>query len=87
MLSIYLNPAKLGVDSHYIQTAMDFADYVRASNPASKEINPSGIVYAPGDVESITRKERMEKGVPITQEVWDSLVAAAKEVGAAAPTL
>lgn len=87
MLSIYLNPEKLGVDHHFLQTAQDFADYVRASNPASPEINPSGKVYAPGDVEDITRKERMEKGIQLTQEVWDSIVATAKEVGVEVPSL
>lgn len=87
MFSIYLDPSKLGVDSQYVVAAKEFADYVRASHPASAEVNPSGKVYAPGDVEAITRKERLEKGLPITVEVWDSIRAVAEELKVPVPTV
>lgn len=60
---------------------------MRASNPASPEINPSGKVLAPGDIEDITRKERLANGVPVPEAVWDSIKATAAEVGVKVPEI
>ncbi|KAI9012423.1 Malate/L-lactate dehydrogenase [Hyaloraphidium curvatum] len=87
MLSIYVDPARIGAPAEFAAKAADFAEYVRASEPAAPSVNPSQRVLCPGDAEAETRAKRMKEGVPVPKEVWDGLVSAAKEVGAEVPSL
>jgi uncharacterized oxidoreductase len=38
-------------------------------------------VLAPGDPENRTRKQRLAEGIPLPDDTWAAIVAAAREVG------
>jgi uncharacterized oxidoreductase len=68
MLSIYLDPTHFGA-VHFAQTAKDFAEYVRATNP----IDPALPVLVPGDTEARNRIQRLQDGIPLQQTTWAAI--------------
>ena len=80
MLSIYLAPAHFAAP-RLAETARDFADYVKASHPAS----PGAEVFVPGEAEARTRTARLRDGVPLPVSAWAAICAAGNALGAAPP--
>ena len=80
MLSIYLDPNHFGA-THFAETARDFAEYVRETNP----IKPGAEVLTPGQPESRTRETRLHNGVPLQAETWASIQATGSSLGLPAP--
>lgn len=80
MLSIYLAPAHFAAPQ-LTETARSFADYVKASRPAS----PGAEVLVPGDAEAQTRAARLRDGVPLPAEAWAAIRASGDALGAAPP--
>ena len=76
MLSIYLDPTHFGA-AGFAQTAKDFADYVRATNP----IDPAQPVLVPGDTERRNRAARLRDGIPLQQTTWAAIQATADALG------
>ncbi len=76
MLSIYLDPGHFG-GAGFAATARDYAEHVRASRPAT----PGQPVLAPGDVESRTRTDRLQNGVPLQAETWAAIRQTAARLG------
>ncbi len=74
MLSVYLAPDICGSDASFAAEVRSYLDFFRDARPAEAD----GRVLAPGDIERETRARRLAEGVPLTDEVWDSL----KAVGA-----
>ena len=81
MLSIYLDPGHFG-SQDFVRAAREYADYVKASRPAT----PGGEVLLPGEPEARMRAARLRDGVPLTPDVWDSLIAAGRKVGVQPPS-
>jgi LDH2 family malate/lactate/ureidoglycolate dehydrogenase len=61
----------------FARHARAFAEKVRASQPAEG----SERVLVPGDLERRARRQRAENGIPIEDDVWQSVVEAARTVG------
>jgi hydroxycarboxylate dehydrogenase B len=81
MFAILLDPARLDPDARARQTRIDaIADFLRAARP----VNPASPVLAPGDAERLMREERRRDGIPLDDETWGQIVAAAKSVGVGA---
>jgi hydroxycarboxylate dehydrogenase B len=80
MLSIYLDPAHFGAQG-FVQQARDYADYVKASRPAT----PGGEVLVPGEPEARNRADRLKNGVPLQTDTWSSIVATAGRLGLTPP--
>ncbi len=80
MLSIYLDPQHFGA-AGFAKTARDFAEYVKASRPAT----PGGEVLVPGDAESRTRTARLRDGVPLQVETWAAIQATGAKLGLSPP--
>ena len=76
MLSIYLDPDHFGA-AHVVETARDFALYVRATRP----ITADGEVLTPGQPESRNRGTRRRDGVPLQPETWAAIQATAVSLG------
>lgn len=72
MLSIYIAPDICGSDASFAAEVRSYLDFYLDTRPAEA----GGRVLAPGDVERETRARRLAEGVPLTDEVWDALVAA-----------
>ena len=77
MLSIVFDPARL-VDPGFYNAEMDATiAHVKASPPA----DPALPVLIPGDPERATHEERSQGGIPVDDETWRELEAAAAAVG------
>ena len=77
MLSIYIDPARLDVADYFPAEVARYAAYVKSARPAQ----PGGEVLLPGEPELRRRAERIAKGVPLTPEVWEAIIAAAGVAG------
>ena len=76
MLSIYLDPSHFGA-AQFAQTARDFAEYVRATDP----IDPALPVLVPGDTERRNRAARLRDGIPLQQATWAAIQATGDTLG------
>jgi uncharacterized oxidoreductase len=76
MLTIVIDPSRL-VDREWLaQEIAAMTAYITASPPA----RPDEPVLIPGDPERRTRAERIANGVPIDDETWRELTAAARAI-------
>ena len=77
MLTILIDPARLGDATVFARETMAFIDWVKAS-PAQEGIGP---VQVAGDPERKTRSRRLADGVPVDGTTWGELLAAAASLG------
>ena len=77
MVSIYMSPRMFGSEASLARDTRDFIDWMRATRPASA----GGQVLLPGDPERTIRAEREADGIPLSADIWSSLVETAKRVG------
>ncbi len=78
MLSIYFDPNRLDDGFGWGAAVADYVAFVKSARPA----DPASPVMIPGDPERKARAKRLAEGVPLPRETWESLVAAARSVGA-----
>jgi uncharacterized oxidoreductase len=76
MLLIALDPGRITDRTWLVEEIRAMTDYVTASPPR----NPAKPVLIPGDPERLSRAKRIAEGVPIDDETWRELVAAARKV-------
>jgi hydroxycarboxylate dehydrogenase B len=77
MLSFYVDPAKIDPDGFFPVDVAKYTKHVKASRP----ITPGGEVLVPGEPEQRMRAERGKNGLPLPDDTWAAIVAAAKAVG------
>jgi len=77
MLSFYVDPAVIDPDNVFPEDVARYVAYFKSAKPAV----PGGEVLTPGEPENRTRKQRLEQGIPLPDDTWASIVAAAREVG------
>lgn len=77
MLSIYMAPVSFDTDGYFHREMSQYVAFFKSSRPTE----PEGTVMVPGEPERVTRARRLEEGVPLPAETWDSIVAAAQEAG------
>jgi uncharacterized oxidoreductase len=70
MLSIYMSPEYFGSNETFAAETRGYIEFFKSARPAS----PDGEVLLPGEPERRTRAKRLAEGVPLTDEVWASLV-------------
>jgi hydroxycarboxylate dehydrogenase B len=76
MLTIVIDPSRL-IDREWLrQEIAAMTAYITASPPS----NPDEPVLIPGDPERRTRADRVTNGVPVDDETWRELVAAARGI-------
>ena len=78
MLTILIDPARLGTQQSFEQEALAFVDWLRAG-PVAPGFER---VQLAGDPERTARAQRQEHGIAIDAQTWAELVAAAAKVGA-----
>jgi hydroxycarboxylate dehydrogenase B len=72
MLSILIDPARLGTQEAFRKDAREFLAWLRASRPA-----PGGDrVRIAGEPERETRAQRLKQGIPVDDETWKEILAA-----------
>jgi len=80
MFSIYIDPAKFG-QPDFVANARAYVAYVKASRPTV----PGGEVLVPGEPEARTRADRLEHGIPLTLDTWNSILLTARSLGVLVP--
>jgi uncharacterized oxidoreductase len=80
MLSILVDPARLGTAANLAREMEGFVAYATASPPQP------GVerVLTPGEPERATRERRLREGVPVDAVTWSEIVAAGAKVGVGA---
>ncbi|MBX2836117.1 MAG: Ldh family oxidoreductase [Gammaproteobacteria bacterium] len=75
MLSVYLDPNAIDDGHGFGSSVNDYIEYVRSCSPAI------GVecVQIPGDPERRAKTERLELGIPLSEETYQNLVSAARE--------
>jgi uncharacterized oxidoreductase len=77
MLTILIDPAKLGTQATFDQEAAAFVDWIKQS-PAAANVDA---VQIAGDAERLSRLARERDGIEIDQQTWQEIVAAGQKVG------
>lgn len=77
MLSIYIDPKQLDPDNFFPEDVKRYVGFFKSSRP----IEAGGEVLVPGEPEIRTRKTRLADGVPLPDDTWARIVAAARGVG------
>lgn len=77
MLAFYLDPKVVDPTGFFDGEIARYVDFIRATKPVSG----LGEVKIPGDVERMTRAERLGNGIPLPDETWAAIVSTAREVG------
>lgn len=77
MMSFYIDPKVFDPEGFFPADVVRYVDYFKSSKP----IEAGGEVLVPGEPEIRTRKERLAKGVPLPDDTWASIIAAARAIG------
>ena len=77
MFSIFVDPERVDAADFFQGEIARYMAYVKDTKPSK----PGGEVLLPGEPEERARRERMEKGVPLPDDVWRSIVEAARAIG------
>ena len=78
MFSIYVDPARIDPGGVFPEEVVRYVGYVKQAKP----VPPAIETLVPGEPEQRTRAERLQNGVPITEEAWHALIETAHAVGA-----
>lgn len=78
MLSIYMSPQFFGSDHAYAEEARRYIEFFKSAKPATA----GGEVLIPGETEARNRADRTKNGVPLQDDTWKAICAAAQSVGA-----
>lgn len=79
MLSVIIDPQRLGTAANMASQADAFIDWVKAS-PLAQDADR---IRTPGEPEQESRRKRYAAGIPIDATTWAQIVDAAKQVGMA----
>ena len=78
MLTILIDPVKLGTRAAFEQEALAFVDWLRQSPPSAGD---EGVRLA-GEPERLARAQREREGIALDDLTWAEIVAAGSKVGA-----
>ncbi len=81
MLSILIDPAKLGTQANFEQEALAFVDWLKAG-PVAPGFDA---VQIAGDPERATQLQRQVEGIVLDAQTWQEIVAAGRKVGVTLP--
>jgi len=76
MLSIVIDPKKLGTAASFEKDARDYLQWLRSSRPAPGFDK----VRIAGEPERETRAKRERSGIPVDEETWKEIHAAARKL-------
>ena len=76
MLSVLIDPARLGTQDAFAKHSRSFLDWLRASRPAPGHDR----VRIAGEPERESRERRLREGIPVDDETWNEIRAAAQKL-------
>jgi uncharacterized oxidoreductase len=77
MLSIYMATSAFDQNNALAAEVDAYVEFVKSARPA----DPDGEVLMPGDPERRSEAERLAGGLPLSDEAWESIQAAARSTG------
>jgi uncharacterized oxidoreductase len=77
LLGIFIDPERIDPQHFFDGEISRYIAYVKDTKSAAG----ASEVLVPGEVEARTRAERLKNGVPLPDDVWATIVAAARSVG------
>ncbi len=77
MLSFYIDPKVVDPEDMFPADVARYITFFKSSKPAEA----GGEILVPGEPERRMRAERSAKGIPLPEDTWASIVAAARELG------
>ncbi|MDX6749060.1 malate/lactate/ureidoglycolate dehydrogenase [Geminicoccaceae bacterium 1502E] len=77
MLSIYLDPKEFDTGNSFADSVSSFIAWIRDAEP----IDPQEGLLIPGDKERQTAAQRTAEGIPLADETWQAILAAARRSG------
>ncbi len=77
MLSFYLDPARIDPEGFFPADVTRYVAYVKSARPAAA----GGEVLVPGEPEERMRAQRLKEGVPLPEDTWNAISAAAQKIG------
>lgn len=77
MLSVYIDPDRIDPDNTFASSVTDYIDWFLDAAP----IDSDAPVRLPGDLERERRAHREANGLVLPRSLWDSIAAAARQVG------
>jgi uncharacterized oxidoreductase len=77
MLSFYVDPKRMDPEAAFPGEVARYIAAVKSSRPVRR----GGEILMPGEPERRLRAERLAGGVPLTDDIWASIVATARQVG------
>jgi uncharacterized oxidoreductase len=77
MFSIYIDPARFDPAHYFDSEIARYIGYIKETKPAAGVAE----VLVPGEPERSVKAERMKNGIPLTEDTWTSISAAARHVG------
>lgn len=77
MLSIYMSVALFDAGGGFAEEMKRYVEFVKSARPATS----GGEVLVPGEPEQRSRAKREADGVPLPDDVWNSILATARAVG------
>ena len=81
MLTILIDPARLGTQATFEQEALAFVDWLQAG-PVAPGFDA---VQIAGDPERAYRAQRQDQGIAVDAQTWQEIVAAGRKVGVNVP--
>jgi uncharacterized oxidoreductase len=82
MLTILIDPARLGTQATFEQEALAFVDWLKAG-PVAPGFDA---VQLAGDPERAKRVQRQVEGIEVDAQTWREIVAAGAKVGVSLPS-
>ena len=82
MLTVLIDPAKLGTQASFESEALAFVDWVKQSPAGQGSESEFKAVQIAGDPERRARLHRAKNGIVIDDQTWADIVAAGEKVGA-----
>jgi uncharacterized oxidoreductase len=77
MFSVFVDPARIDPEGLFPAEAARYVDFVKAAHPAP----PATEALLPGEPEARVRAQRLTAGVPLPEEIWQSIVQVAQSLG------
>jgi uncharacterized oxidoreductase len=77
MFSFYVDPARIDPEGLFPKEVQRYIGFVKEAKPAT----PDSEILLPGEPEQRTRAKRLAEGVPLSEETWTLVLAAARGAG------
>jgi uncharacterized oxidoreductase len=77
LFSVYIDPKRLDPEGLFPEEVTRYLSYVKSAKVAP----PATEILLPGEPEQRTRAQRLEHGIPLATETWNTLLETARAVG------